>query len=435
MGGGNNELQCYTTSAENAFVSNGYLNITALKKPTQGPGKFDDDPAYNPQDTSVSRDYASARLRSKNKGDWRYGRMDIRAKLPQGQGIWPAIWMLPTASAYGAWPLSGEIDIMEAVNTNAAGANAVYGTLHYGNPWPNNKYTGANISPATPIWQEFHTYSVEWEAGEIRWYVDNNHYATQVESGWFTAASSKPGAPFDQAFHMILNLAVGGEWPGSPNGQTQFPQTMQVDFVRVYQCAQDTTSGKGCASFINPNIKPLTGNPPPSVTPGRSGYAIPPLFTLFSEGLTSGLRYDSYNPDSIITLSEVTEAPRGKILRITKNGSTGNVFLNLIDGPIDLRDWANGGEIQLDLKINSLAAASKLLIKLDSGWPNTSDISVNLPATGQWTQVRIPVAQLIARGNSLAAGAANLASISNMLVIEPTGAMDVSFDNIQLVMP
>ena len=97
------------------------------------------------------------------------------------------------------------------------------------------------------------------------------------------------------------------------------------------------------------------------------------------------------------------------------------MFLNLIDGPVDLGDWAEGGEIQFDLKINSAAAGSKLLIKLDSGWPNTSDITVTLPPTGQWTQVRIPIAQLIARGNSLAAGAANLASITNMLVVEPTG--------------
>ena len=84
----------------------------------------------------------------------------------------------------------------------------------------------------------------------------------KAQTGWFTAATSKAGAPFDQAFHMILNLAVGGEWPGSPSAQTQFPQTMQVDFVRVYQCAKDAASGKGCASFINPSIKPLTGNSP-----------------------------------------------------------------------------------------------------------------------------------------------------------------------------
>ncbi len=428
-------MQCYTSAAENAYLKDGYLNITALKKTTQGPGKFDDDPAYNPQDTSITRDYSSARLRSKNKGDWRYGRMDIRAKLPQGQGIWPAIWMLPTASVYGAWPLSGEIDIMEAVNTNAAGANAIYGTLHYGNPWPNNKYTGANTSPTKPIWQEFHTYSVEWEAGEIRWYVDNNHYATQAQSGWFTAATSKAGAPFDQAFHMILNLAVGGEWPGSPNAQTTFPQTMQVDFVRVYQCPQDSETGKGCASFINPAIKPLAGNQPPAVTPGRANYALPPLFTLFNDSLASGLQYGSYNPDNAINISEASETGRGKIINVAKTGSNGNAFLNLIDGAVDLRGFADTGEIRFDLKVNSLAAGSKLLIKLDSGWPNTSDIAVNLPATGQWTEVRISIPQLIARGNSLAAGAANLASITNMLVIEPTGAMNVSLDNIQLIKP
>lgn len=434
-GGGNNELQCYTSAAENALVKDGYLNIAALKNPTQGPAKHDDEVGYNPSDLSAKRDYSSARLRSKNKGDWRYGRMDIRAKLPQGQGIWPAIWMLPTNSVYGAWPLSGEIDILEAVNTNAAGGNFIYGTLHYGNPWPDNKHIGTSYAPSTPIWQEFHTYSVEWEAGEIRWYVDNHHYATQVQSGWYTAASSKPGAPFDQVFHMILNLAVGGEWPGNPNVQTQFPQTMQVDYVRVYRCPLDVINGVGCASFVDPAIIPLNGTPAPVTPSTRNNYAMPPLFTVFNDGLASGLRYDSYNPDNAIAFNELADAQRGKILNIVKTGNNGNVFFNLIDGPVDLRSWADGGQLTMDIKVNSLGASNKLLVKLDSGWPNTSDITVTLPANGQWGEVRVSIAELIAHGNSLAAGAANLASISNLLVLEPTGPLDVTVDNIRLIKP
>ncbi|HMY39803.1 MAG TPA: hypothetical protein PK011_10800, partial [Marinagarivorans sp.] len=178
-----------------------------------------------------------------------------------------------------------------------------------------------------------------------------------------------------------------------------------------------------------------TGNQPPAATPGRANYALPPMFTLFNDSLASGLQYGSYNPDNTISISEANETGRGKIIKIAKTGSNGNVFLNLIDGPVDLRSFAEGGEIRFDLKINSLAAGSKLLIKLDSGWPNTSDIAVNFPATGQWAEVRISIPQLIARGNSLAAGAANLASVTNLLVIEPTGDMDLSLDNIQLVKP
>lgn len=432
-GGGNNELQCYTSSAENSFVNSGLLNIVAIKKPTWGPAKQDDEAGYNPQDKSVSKEYASARLRSKHKGDWRYGRMDIRAKLPQGQGIWPAIWMLPTDWVYGAWPLSGEIDIMEAVNSNGAGGNAVHGTLHYGKAWPDNQYTGVQYSPAKPVWQEFHTYSIEWEAGEIRWYVDQNHYATQTQAGWYTAASTQPGAPFDQLFHLILNLAVGGTWPGNPNAQTQFPQTMQIDFVRVYRCAVNTANGKGCASFINPSIKPQVGNPAP-VEPGlRTDFAVPPLFTVFNDALASGLRLDSYNPENTVRISEITDPQRGKVLNMIKTGGAGNVFFNLIDGPADLRAWADKGLLSFDIRVNSQAANSQLLVKMDSGWPNTSDTNPSLPPIGQWREIQIPIAQLIARGNSLAEGSANLGNIANILVLEPSAAMDISLDNIRLL--
>ena len=270
-GGGNNELQCYTDKPDNAFVRDGKLHLVARQEKIAGPAKGDDDPAYDPADTSATRDYSSARLRSKHKGDWTYGRFEIRALMPQGQGIWPAIWMLPTEWKYGGWPRSGEIDIFEAVNSNTGDfGNKLHGTLHYGRPWPNNSYTGTYYIPPANIWEQFHTYAVEWEEGEIRWYVDDVHYATQTSAGWFTYYQEREGepfkigegaAPFDQAFHLILNLAVGGNWPGQPNSATQFPQQMQVDFVRVYQCQRNPQTGKGCASHVNPEVKPLTGVP------------------------------------------------------------------------------------------------------------------------------------------------------------------------------
>lgn len=268
-GGGNNELQCYTNRAENSFVADGKLNIVARKETFSGPGKGDDEEGYSAADKSVTRDYTSARLRSKNKGDWKYGRMEINAKMPQGQGVWPAIWMLPTEWKYGGWPMSGELDIFEAVNSNTPGfANDIHGTLHYGRVWPNNVYTGDKYSPPTNIWEQFHTFAVEWEEGEIRWYVDDVHFATQTKNGWYTHywSGSQEGykigegdAPFNQLFHMILNVAVGGNWPGNPNAQTSFPQTMEVDYVRVYQCALDMDTGKGCATNVDPEITPLAG--------------------------------------------------------------------------------------------------------------------------------------------------------------------------------
>jgi beta-glucanase (GH16 family) len=209
-GWGNNELEWYR--AENARVEDGYLIITAKREVFQG------------------RQYTSVRLRTLRKGDWTYGRFEMRAKLPTGQGLWPAFWMLPTDSVYGGWAASGEIDIMELVGREP---NRVYGTLHYGAAWPNNVSSGTSYALREGTFaDDFHVFALEWERGEIRWYVDNVHYQTQTS--WRTAGHPFP-APFDQRFHILLNVAVGGNWPGPPNQTTVFPQTMVVDYVRVYQ--------------------------------------------------------------------------------------------------------------------------------------------------------------------------------------------------------
>lgn len=430
-GGGNNELQCYTDRADNAFLSDGKLHIVAKKETFNGQAKGDDDPTYNPGDTSVKRDYTSARLRTKAKGDWKFGRMEIRAKLPQGQGIWPAIWMLPTEWKYGGWPLSGEIDIMEAVNNNTGAAdNNVHGTLHYGDNWPANKYTGTNFKPTKNVWEEYHTYSIEWEDGEIRWYVDNTHFATQTKKGWYTKGSSVEGAPFDQKFHFILNLAVGGNWPGVPNANTTFPQEMTVESVKIYRCATNVTTGKGCASNVNPAITPLIGHPQIS-----GEFAAPPLFTMFGDAINTSLKIDSYNPNGAISSSQMVDGDRGTVLNVIKTGATGNVYFNIPAGSANLSQWASGGELVFSLKVNSMAEGSRLLIKMDSGWPNVSDVAATLPAIGVWGEYRINISDLIAKGNSIQSGIANLSSISNIFVIEPTAAMNVSFDNVRLVKP
>lgn len=254
-GGGNHEAQCYVDKRKNSWVANDLLHIRAIREEVTGPNLVDDDPRYDPADTSGSGTYTSARLRTKGLGDWKYGRFEMRAKLPQGQGSWPAFWMLPTEWVYGGWPLSGEIDILEAVNLKVGGEDRIHGTLHYGDLSPSNVYTGeayqlgGGQNPA----DDFHTYAVEWEAGEIRWYLDGDHYATQTSAGWYSAAAlDNPNAPFDQAFHLILNLAVGGDWPANVNetgiDESAFPQEFLVDYVRVYQCTKDFTLGKGCAT-------------------------------------------------------------------------------------------------------------------------------------------------------------------------------------------
>jgi len=208
-GWGNNELQYYTDRSTNLQVSGGFLQITARKERIQ------------------SNQYTSGRIRSLNKGEWTYGRMEARMKMPVGQGIWPAFWMLPTDEAYGAWPQSGEIDIMEYLGHQS---NTIYGTVHYGQPWPNNKNTGGKyLLPTGGFNDDFHVVAIEWEPNVIRWYVDGILYVTRTN-----VDLSPERWPFDQRFHFLLNVAVGGNWPGNPDATTVFPQTLTVDYVRVY---------------------------------------------------------------------------------------------------------------------------------------------------------------------------------------------------------
>ena len=244
-GGGNGEDQCYVSAAKNSFVKDGFLHIVAIKDRPSGAVSATDP-------TVVTKGHSSARLRTLGKGDWKYGRVEAKMKLPFGKGLWPAFWMLPTDRVYGGWAASGEIDIMEAINLKS-GPNEVHGTLHYGGAWPNNVNSGTGYKPPENLWEDFHRYAIEWQEGEIRWFYDQKHYLTQTK--WRTTAGAFP-APFDQKFHIILNVAVGGQWPGPPDGTTTFPQEMVVDYVRVYACASDRATGKGCGTS-DPAIKPL----------------------------------------------------------------------------------------------------------------------------------------------------------------------------------
>ena len=214
-GWGNNELQYYTDRAENVFVENGNLVIQALKEQYE------------------NNAYTSARITTKNKGDWLYGRFEIRAKLVKGQGLWPAIWLLPTDWKYGGWAASGEIDIMELIGHNP---DQIFGTIHFGGSFPENVSKGGNfeLADGTDFSEVFHNFIVEWDTTEIRWYMDDSLY--EVQDSWFSTAAEYP-APFDQRFHLLMNVAVGGNWPGSPDAGTHFPQRMYVDYVRIYKKA------------------------------------------------------------------------------------------------------------------------------------------------------------------------------------------------------
>jgi beta-glucanase (GH16 family) len=200
----NNELQYYTSGRlENSIVYNGNLMIIGRKEPF------------------VTANYTSASITTEGKHSWTYGKADARIKLPKGQGIWPAFWMLGQNINQTGWPECGEIDIMEHINNE----DIMYGTMH----WKNEKHVSSGATTRCDV-TKYHNYSIEWDRESVRWFLDGTKYheVSIKDSVNSTAAFHKP-------FYLILNLAIGGDWPKNPDETTAFPDTMFVDYVRVYQ--------------------------------------------------------------------------------------------------------------------------------------------------------------------------------------------------------
>lgn len=234
-GWGNEELQYYTNSPANVCVKDGFLTICAIKESLHGCG------------------YTSARLTTRRRCGGeplfskKYGRFEVRAKVPHGKGLWPAIWMLPVDDAYGGWAASGEIDIMEIVGEKP---HEVLNSIHFGSSGSDGRALITHVHPLPKggTVAQWHTYSVDWEPGEIRFYVDGVH--TRTYDHWWSCSVTESGAgvvargasdlnpwpaPFDQPFYLVMNVAVGGNFPGVPNPETRFPAEMVVDYVRVYE--------------------------------------------------------------------------------------------------------------------------------------------------------------------------------------------------------
>ncbi len=256
-GWGNNELQFYTENRlENARVENGKLIIEARKE------------------NYGTNEYTSARLVTRNKGDWRYGRIEALARLPHGRGTWPAIWMLPTHWVYGAWPKSGEIDIMEYVGYDPG---VVHGSIHteaYNHVIGTQKTDTVLVPDAET---HFHLYAIEWSSEKIDFYVDNKKY--------FTFLNEHQGYqkwPFDQTFHLLLNIAVGGNWGGvqgiDPN---IWPQKMWVDYVRVYQYFQLSDIKINGPSHASPNEQGLIFSMP-DIDEATFNWTVPQDATIIS---------------------------------------------------------------------------------------------------------------------------------------------------------
>lgn len=215
-GWGNNELETYTNRTQNAYVQDDNLVIQALKETYTGPD-------------GIQRDYTSARLKTQGLFQRTYGRFEARIKIPYGQGLWPAFWMLGNNIGQVGWPNCGEIDIIENIGREPS---MIHGTIH-GPGYSGGSGIGAAYSLASGqrFADDFHTFAVEWKQNAVRFYVDNNLYKTTAPADLPTGTTWV----FDHSFFLILNVAVGGNWPGSPDSSTVFPQMMLVDYVRVYQ--------------------------------------------------------------------------------------------------------------------------------------------------------------------------------------------------------
>lgn len=440
-GGGNNEKQCYTDSPQNSFVSDGTLKIVAL-----------------PAEEGAVQPYTSARLNTKYQGDFKYGRFEMRAKLPSGQGSWPAFWMLPTDNVYGEWPKSGEIDIVEAVNLKVVGEDGVaeahvHGTLHYGRSAPNNSSSGkAYLLPEgkNPA-DDFHTYAIEWNEGEIRWYVDGYLYQTQMASkvrfnsrgeavglshrGWFAEYFDRvtgeltthwDSAPFDQRFHLLLNLAVGGNWPENVNNlgidAAAFAdgQTYEIDYVRVYQCGQDLDSGKGCET-VRAGYKDeetlVTGEAP---IPSPPSTGVARNLTIFDG--EPNPNWPAWDCCGGSTPALVADADRGNVYEFlvgaqpTVNGFiTRSAFITDPEGqpsPFDASPLVENGSFSFDMKVVTPPnnPNSTWLVKLESN-ENTTFVELPItassegvaPVTGQWQSYTFPLQMLADAGLDLSA--------------------------------
>lgn len=249
-GWGNEELQYYTHEPENVTVRDSCLHIRAVKAPLHGCG------------------YTSARLKTKKRDGTVlfatcYGRVEIRAKVPWGKGLWPALWMLPVDDHYGGWAASGEIDLMEIVGEKP---HEVLNSIHFGSTYPKRTLiTTVQALPEGNLVSDWHTYAVEWEPGEIRFFVDGVQTCTYDH--WWSCSKLADGAgvdasqaadlnpwpaPFDQRFYLLMNVAVGGNFPGAPNDQTRFPAELVVDYVRVF----DKVGGYGPAKPIGAGTFP-----------------------------------------------------------------------------------------------------------------------------------------------------------------------------------
>jgi beta-glucanase (GH16 family) len=262
-GGGNNERQCYTGRRANVQVKGGTLRLIARPERFTGP-EFP--PEFNQPGRTKTQDYTSGKVRTLGIAAFRYGRIEVRARLPKGQGTWPAMWLMPETSDYGPWPRSGEIDLIEAVNIGAAcdvcgpaegnGREArSLSALHFGPRAPGNLHIAQRVAPdpkGKGLGDAYHVWTLEWAEDRMRFYLDGRLYWDLTGKDWAGRAlpGQPPQAPFDRPFYLMANLAFGGKLAEENNARgidpKVLPAELRIDWIRVYQCAPDRARGLAC---------------------------------------------------------------------------------------------------------------------------------------------------------------------------------------------
>ncbi|MFT4605738.1 MAG: beta-glucanase (GH16 family) [Rhodothermales bacterium] len=431
-GWGNGEEQFYTSS--NAVVDGGLLKVEVRREDQGG------------------RSYTSSRLRTLGKASWRYGRIELRAKMPRGVGFWPAVWMLPSDEVYGNWAASGEIDILEVFGNDAA---TVHGTLHFGGVSPRNTFQGGSFTlPLRDFSRAFHDFAIEWVPGEMRWYVDGTLYHTQRD--WYTTESRFP-APFDQEFHLLVNVAVGGA--GGDPSDTTFPQRMDIEHIRVFQSENTAPSvvldSPADGSQISPGsavtIEATAADTDGTVSrvvfyAGDAAISVDEAapFEVTIEGVVEGcytvrakaidnLGGETWTPDATVTVGSCVQAPYAMVPPSAPGRIQGEHF-----------DLGGEGEAYHDLD-NSNAGNARGNefrtadgVDIDYALGSDQGLFVSDFAAGEWLEYQIDVAvagpyNLDLRARSEAGATASLLSGSTVLAAElaVTASADGSFSTVR----
>ncbi len=458
-GFGNNEMQTYTP--DNIQVAGGVLTLQGRQE--------------------ADGTYTSARIDTKGKFNFRYGRVEISARLPEGQGVWPAIWMLPTdETVYGPWPRGGEIDIMEAFNPGVNGNNSVQSTTHYGLPTPPSYGTSSRNDLGVSPSMGFHEYAMEWERDNLRFYIDGVHYQTQKASQWYAYfpadedgyfnefGAFKQGprdAPFDQLFHLIMNFAIGGDPVGSPDTSTVWPQNFEIDYVRVYECANSNAeTGRGCG-VADASVVALEDNDGGPLEDVETAQPYLERMDLYVDGpetielnvggeiSSNTLQVNGYTSDGATVINDPMatdpDDATNTVWHVAVSGGPANVYLeseDLTDDPLlstgfdfsGNRNVGPGGdpvgEIVFDMMVNSIDVGTNLWVKLQSEYPNLGQVVIPASeiAVGAWKTYSIKFDMLLSNPLDIGLGV-DLADVRNPFVFEVTdGAADVLIDRIRV---